>query len=472
MRNDSPKISIILVNYNGKKLLEDCLSALFSVSYPVDTYEIIVVDNASSDGSVSYIKRNFPKVKLIELETNTGFTGGNNIGIEHASGEYIVLLNNDTIVEATWLRELVSAARPKNVGIVSSKLLFSVPYVKVKIKSSVVQQSEIDASTDFSPRGVLLEDIYGESSTAPPIWYKSGFHDPEVINNVSLRWTTGVAEVLLPISRANNTFTFIFHGYPVTQNLNQNVTLQLPNDKKISSEILAQDVQKITVTINRQEIKKAQIFLVQNAGNVVLSNGYSKDYGSVLRSSKKYVEEFYEEDRGQYDTKQNILAGCGAAMLIKREVIDQIGKLDGHYFMYYEDVEFCLRAWQMGWDIHLAPRARVYHHHRASTGKSESSFFIHMTERNHLFILFTHFPLHICLVEYLHFLLRLEYSIIKQFICKFKQWHNYPFWKQRMVGRLEACITFHRLLPSIVWKRLWLRKRYLRKLEESGLLLY
>lgn len=90
----SPILSIIVVNYNGMRFLADCLTSIADhVSCP---YEVIVVDNASTDGSCEFIKENFPHVRLIPSERNLGFTGGNNLGARQASGELLLLLNNDT----------------------------------------------------------------------------------------------------------------------------------------------------------------------------------------------------------------------------------------------------------------------------------------------------------------------------------------------------------------------------------------
>lgn len=102
-----PKVSIIIVNWNGKRWLKDCLSSVFNQIYP--NYEVILVDNASTDSSVEYVRENFPEAEIIVNKENLGWCGGNNIGIERADGELIVLLNNDTIVEKNWLEELVKA---------------------------------------------------------------------------------------------------------------------------------------------------------------------------------------------------------------------------------------------------------------------------------------------------------------------------------------------------------------------------
>lgn len=90
-------VSIIIVNYNTKDLLEDCLNSIYK--HTVDLkFEIIVVDNASTDSSQEFIKSVFPKVVLIESETNLGFGRANNLGAKYAKGEYLFILNSDTIL--------------------------------------------------------------------------------------------------------------------------------------------------------------------------------------------------------------------------------------------------------------------------------------------------------------------------------------------------------------------------------------
>lgn len=91
------KLSVVIVNYNVKYYLEQCLRALLRAAEGVDC-EILVVDNASEDGSMQYLKPRFPRVTWIECKENGGFSHGNNIGFSHARGEYILMLNPDTIV--------------------------------------------------------------------------------------------------------------------------------------------------------------------------------------------------------------------------------------------------------------------------------------------------------------------------------------------------------------------------------------
>ncbi|MFQ5340063.1 MAG: glycosyltransferase family 2 protein [Anaerolineae bacterium] len=117
-----PRISVVIPNWNGLQHLDTCLSALDRQTF--DDFEIIVVDNASSDGSVAFIQLKYPQAKVIELPENRGFAGACNAGIRAAQGEFIVLLNNDTEVDPGWLAAIVDAfQRHPEAGIVASKML-------------------------------------------------------------------------------------------------------------------------------------------------------------------------------------------------------------------------------------------------------------------------------------------------------------------------------------------------------------
>lgn len=104
-----PEMSVIIVNWNGTKFLPDCLSALRQQTFR--DFETILVDNASTDDSLEYVRAHFPEVKIIGLQSNLGFSGGNIAGYNCASGEIIVLLNNDTEAHPEWLESIHRASR-------------------------------------------------------------------------------------------------------------------------------------------------------------------------------------------------------------------------------------------------------------------------------------------------------------------------------------------------------------------------
>jgi len=116
-----PKVSVIILNWNGKDLTIECLNSLEKLKYM--NYEVVVVDNGSTDGSQKAIKEKFPRVKLIENKENVGFAEGNNIGIRNSDADYFLLLNNDTVVDPYMLDELVDVGEsdPK-IGILCPKI--------------------------------------------------------------------------------------------------------------------------------------------------------------------------------------------------------------------------------------------------------------------------------------------------------------------------------------------------------------
>jgi len=104
---DLPSISVIVLNYNGLQHLEPCFSSLLALDYPADQLELILADNASTDGSREFMQEHFPRVRILAMPHNYGFSKGNNLGAEQACGQFVAFLNNDMRVDRRWLVELV-----------------------------------------------------------------------------------------------------------------------------------------------------------------------------------------------------------------------------------------------------------------------------------------------------------------------------------------------------------------------------
>jgi len=123
--NKLPTISIIIVTHNGKLFLDECLESLKNLEYPKEKLEIIIVDNASTDGTIEYLSSNFPDILLIKFDKNYGFCKPNNEGAKKAKGEYLVFLNNDTVVTPKWLSELIKGVLDNDRVIsCASKMLY------------------------------------------------------------------------------------------------------------------------------------------------------------------------------------------------------------------------------------------------------------------------------------------------------------------------------------------------------------
>jgi GT2 family glycosyltransferase len=116
-----PTVSIVIVHYNGEALLDACLASV--QAQPFQPLEIILVDNGSSDDSVAMVERKYPGVRVIAAGENLGFAEGNNRGVAAATGEYVVLLNNDTEVTAEWIPGLLECMQDPQVALVTSKVV-------------------------------------------------------------------------------------------------------------------------------------------------------------------------------------------------------------------------------------------------------------------------------------------------------------------------------------------------------------
>ena len=119
--NENPLVSVIVLNYNAGELLLNCIESIKKSAYK--NLEIIVVDNISTDKSQKICKEKYPDIKLIQNDENFGYCEGNNIGIREAEGDYIIILNPDTIVESNWIEELISAYNKFGEGLYQPKHL-------------------------------------------------------------------------------------------------------------------------------------------------------------------------------------------------------------------------------------------------------------------------------------------------------------------------------------------------------------
>ena len=124
--NSAPEdlsVAILILNWNGRSLLETCLPLLLNQTY--SNYKIIVVDNGSTDASISFVAEKFPQIQVIQNEDNLGFSRGMNVGLRQITADVTVLLNNDVLVQPNWLKELIRPfTTSSEIGIVGCKLLY------------------------------------------------------------------------------------------------------------------------------------------------------------------------------------------------------------------------------------------------------------------------------------------------------------------------------------------------------------
>jgi GT2 family glycosyltransferase len=348
-------VSIIIVNYNGIKYLNNLLISLNKINNSSINYEIIIVDNNSNDGSIEFLERIKNElnmdIKIINSKINLGFAGGNNLGVDNASGEYIVFLNNDTIVDKDWLVNLYDKINSsKEFGIVASKILFFHKFLKLEI----ITNNEIEIC-----KKIFLDDI--EYSVKP----KFSFN---VVRNEKSIKCNKRSFLYIPINLEE-----------LSDILCVRIRVESVNNLKSSFKILNKivDVEKgkneVEIRLEKSLVENNVFDVIQNAGSNISENFSGYDIG------------FGERDNGQYDNEREINNACGASMIIRREDFVSCGKFDDKFFMYYEDTDLSYRLKnKTGKKIIYCPKSIVRHIH---TGTSEewSPFFVYHVYRNRLF---------------------------------------------------------------------------------------
>jgi GT2 family glycosyltransferase len=210
--SENPLVSVIVLNYNAGELLLNCIESIKKSVYK--NLEIIVVDNISTDKSQKACKEKYPDIKLIQNDENFGYCEGNNIGIREAKGDYIVILNPDTIVESNWIEELISAYnkfgeglyQPKHLSLSEKTVLmsagnmlniFGFGYAREKGKKDNNQFNEIE-EINYAAGTCLF--------TSSSILKKIGFFDPFIFlyhDDLDLGWRAsqlGIKSYYVPTS--------------------------------------------------------------------------------------------------------------------------------------------------------------------------------------------------------------------------------------------------------------------------------
>lgn len=258
------KIFCIVLNWNGKRFLKGCLDSVLSSDY--EDLHVVVVDNASTDGSAQFIKTNYKKVKLIKNKSNLGWTGGNNKGVEFAlknKADAVFVLNNDTKIDKKCI-------------------------------------------------SILAKELFRNK-------------------------TNGIVGPKIYLTSSKGTKT-----------------------KKISF-----------------------------AGGKFTKNRY---FGVHIGNNKI--------DEGQYNTIRSSEFITGAAMMVRSQVFNEIGKFDDSFFIYYDEADFCMRAKKAGFKIHIIPKAHVYHAF-SGTVELNSPFQKYYTTRNHFLFVEKNAPVEVKVREFL-----------------------------------------------------------------------
>ena len=415
-------ISIITVNFNGKRYIGDFLESIKNLDYPKNKYETLVVDNASTDGSLEYIKKNFPEVKILEANKNLGFSKGSNLGINNSKGDLIFLVNNDTFLESLCLKSAVDCfdhwSKVGKIAAVSPKIVLVDYYLPLVFRGADLIDYEVLNSKFVANNSPFIfqndESRFFEEKVYIPINY--AFEEKNLVIKFHLKKVGESNFKLFLGSKLAQTFKFDIN----------------------------RESKEVNLTFSKEEVFNSKIDLIQNAGNFIFSDGYGRDRGAEIVNKRQ----FYEVDIGQYDKEELIPSFCGAGVVLNKKALKDVGLFDEKFFMYYEDDDLSLRFKKKGWEILYCPISKIRHIHTASS-KEWSSFFVFNVERNRLLLVAKHWPRVFAIKEFIKFLLIDTFGILYFIIFKVKKSQNlFEDPKKKFFSKFK---TRMRIVFSLTW---------------------
>ncbi|MGE5619841.1 MAG: glycosyltransferase family 2 protein [Sphingomonadaceae bacterium] len=445
---------MIVLNYNGLRFLEDCLQSLKRLDYPSDRYEVVVVDNVSADGSADLVEKQFPQFRVVRNERNLGFAGGNNVAVRTSRADYVALLNNDTSVSPLWLGELVEAAElDPQVGACTSKLLFQQDRVRVDLEATPFRPRDFGSPDQRVLGARFLSASTLQSGKSSAAEYLGGFYGFEPSPEGPFRWSAAVATLGCRVSKGDEPAVLrLTVAAPRPDGGQARLTLRAEG-LSLGEFELAPQPRVIEVHLPKQVVDKARP-VIQNAGTIILPDGSGRDRGTVVKGTEVYSE----EDTGQYDRQEEVFAGCGAAMLLRRAMLEDVGLLDEDFYMYYEDMDLSWRARRRGWKILYVPGAVVRHVHAASSVEW-SPFFVYHVERNRLLMLAKNAPLGLAAAEHLRYAATATLNLGRYLRSTVRRAPDNKTLRLRVATQLRVLGWLTRQLPRTLSKRRQLQRR-------------
>lgn len=389
----SPFVTVVVLNYNAGPLIGKCLESLLRTEYPGDAIEIVVVDNASSDGSQQLVRGKFPSIRMIDAGANLGFSAGNNLAMRKAPGPYVALVNPDTEADPGWLTPLVDALEADVwAGAAQPKLLLHEDRIPLRIQSSTFVPKDAGMGADERKLGVRVEKASAAADRRSlQIDFRSGFGAPEIDERgAEFRWALGDAE--LGIGAIGNGPVKL----SLTLSARGRKDAQVDFSTFVGGECFGRGVvgsasQEFDIEIPAEARRHAGP-VVQNAGSFPLPDGSSRDRGTIVSWGNVYCD----WDGPCYASPREVFSFNGAGVLLRKSMLEEIGYLDEHIFLYYEDTDLAIRARRRGWRVVFRPESVIRHHHSAVAVEG-SPLFTYNVARSRLYVILKHWPLDVAI---------------------------------------------------------------------------
>ena len=356
-----PRVRVVVLNYNGGDLTERCLDSIDALDWPREQLEVVVVDNASTDGSRERLEER-TGIRLVRNRENRGFAGGCNSGMrELGDVDHVALVNNDAVLDPGWLRAAAAALEADGtLGAVNGKVLFEPRFAPVVLESPTFVAGRGDSRRlGVRVSGVEVDgaDRWAEAQLADGFWGAERGPEPEM----SFQWTGARAELRVPLAV----------GAPQPASCRIRLAAETTKDIVVAGRMLTIGPEPAWHEI---EPPSTWADVVNSAGATLLASGHGADRG------------FEEWDGPEWDEPAEPFGWTGSAVLLRRRYLDEVGLFDERLFLYYEDLDLSWRGRLRGWRYGYVPNAVARHRHSA-TIDARSDRTLYFLERNRLVVL-------------------------------------------------------------------------------------
>ncbi|MBI3256220.1 MAG: glycosyltransferase family 2 protein [Actinobacteria bacterium] len=425
-----PLVRVVVLNFNGGDMTIACLEQLIGTDWPAERLELVLVDNASTDHVVSDVRRDMPTVSIIESAVNRGFAGGCNLGLHDLDNiDFVALVNNDVLVEPDWLGPLVTALESDpTLGAACPRILFTHRYLDLRITVPTTRRGW----GDHRELGVRLSGLrVGDEERWRQVQLVEGFWGLEhaADRGDDFQWTAGEALLRVPMPDGS--------GLPCCTELllaaDSPVPVTLHAGGEVAHHLVGTEPDWYAV-----ETRGEPFEVINNVGSMLTPDHHGADRG------------YLEPAEGRYRDPEDVFAWCGAAVLLPRRYLQEVGVFDERFFLYYEDLELSWRGRKQGWRYRYVPASTVRHHHSATTLEG-SPLSQHHNERNRLLTLILHGSMRtVCAVLVRHLLVTGSYlrrDVLSPLL------RGRPVRSESVRRRLRALGAALRLAPAMLMQR-------------------
>lgn len=336
----APAVRVVVLNWNAAWFTRRCLRSLEATIYPKGSLEVVLVDNASIDGSVEQMRAEFPDVRLIRNNSNLGFAEGCNRAMRDLGGvDFVALINNDAVVEPSWLEPAVDAlADDPRAGAAALMMVLEPAFTRLELNvsgGSALLESVRVGGIDVLDR-CLAE---GVRSVGRPDW-------PMTLD----RHVDDRAVLLLPIGEGDRAIHVQASGIG---------ELRVASGSDQAEVIL--DPEGGVVTVDAGQDRQERLNGLGTDLNEV-GEGFDRHYGEPLMSAAG-------EDSAA------VQGFCGGGVLLRASMLRDVGLFDPKFFAYYEDTDLSRRAALGGWRTIAVPDSVIRHAFGGSAGSKARGFF-------------------------------------------------------------------------------------------------